>query len=1494
MPSSKRLFLADEELGKKDDDHRPKNHPDQRWQPKLWKPPRRRRNMPTDIPPARDRLISNSPSAQHVMPDASVPTGLTQSESRPHAKSNTNEKDGLYYEGKLQFYNLASTLKLFSDYGGKNPPSATVFTAASLASVSDLLPLACRMAIQKINPVHFVLMGRDDVSIEGIQRVNGLNREICPLNWHDARVDHARWSTDSRMEQAVAAVLPYIRAYLRPQVLITHGEMFEDQFFLRAMRTAKDHGMPTIALPRAARDLMWVAALDSHALQKWNDINVEFLIYTAPESAGSVIRLIKSLTRADFLGFSPGLTIELPSHVDPELLRFIEKMNWPSGMSSKITIRRRIQSHQMSSQEASLRAVEAFYPRDPALCHVLVLSPSVELAPSFFHYLIYSILYYKYSLRATILPAKLMGISLELSSSRLTNIEPFKQPDVKDTQSSSNSAPGALPMFLWQAPNSNAALYFGDKWLELHSFLGHRLAPVTDPETQSTVDETLVPEFYPAFMKYLLELIRARGYYLLYPAFYNDGQFSLATFHSELSTSTERPLSKVSTLMPLLGTFTLGLPDITLLPILSHRGERISDYVFNRETENSNMAKEGERSAPADKGKGKVDDVKDLGGNREKPEEKTQGNGKKKDDEPQEEELSEEDQQLKSELEMLVERLQEPDTSLYGPALDAIKNFIKTSTSSMTAVPKPLKFLRPHYDDLAALYDKWSAGATKGSLADMLSVLGMTYGDEEKLETLKYRLLTKSDDLGSWGHEYVRHLALEIGQEYQNRVNDEKEVDDLIKLAVSLVPYFLSHNAEADAVDLMSELEIIEEIPQFVDENTYSRVCLYMVSMVPLLTYPEDHQFLRTAHEIYVRYKELTKAIVLAIRLNDVDLIKSDLEATSDRSLKKQMAFLVSRQQIWLDDLGDDELDETFMECLNNTSIPKHFKSLGKELNILDPIMPEDIYKTHLESSRGAGLTNVDSARHNLASAFVNAFANAGFGNDQMMIVEGDKGPWVWKTKDDGMLSTTASMGMLLHRDVDTGLDKIDKYTYASEDQIKAGALLSIGILNSGVRLDSDPALALLCDSENLEAKNIPMRVATIMGLGLAYAGSNKQEILDALLPIVEDVSLDMQLSAMAAVSLGLVFVGSSNHQVSEAIATTLMDEERQKQLKDKWTRFMALGLALLYFGRQEEVDVILDILKAVDHPMAKPTSVLASVCAWAGTGTVLKLQELLHICNDVIEESDEKQGEELVQSYAVLGLSLIAMGEDVGQDMILRQFGHLMHYGASNIRKAVPLAMGLISPSNPQMKVYDTLSRYSHDNDNDVAINAIFAMGLCGAGTKNSRLAQLLRQLASYYHRDQNSLFMVRIAQGLLHMGKGTMTLNPFHTDRQVLSRVSAAGLLTVLVSLIDAKQFILAEHHYLLYFLITAMYPRFLVTLDEDLQPLPVNVRVGQAVDVVGQAGRPKTITGWQTQSTPVLLSYGERAELEDEKYIPLSSTLEGLVILRKNPNWEEESSA
>ena len=59
-------------------------------------------------------------------------------------------------------------------------------------------------------------------------------------------------------------------------------------------------------------------------------------------------------------------------------------------------------------------------------------------------------------------------------------------------------------------------------------------------------------------------------------------------------------------------------------------------------------------------------------------------------------------------------------------------------------------------------------------------------------------------------------------------------------------------------------------------------------------------------------------------------------------------------------------------------------------------------------------------------------------------------------------------------------------------------------------------------------------------------------------------------------------------------------------------------------------------------------------------------------------------------------------------------------------------------------------------------------------------------------------------------------------------------------------------------LFFCVKLAFADRMNTFSRDLKPLPVSVRVGQAVDVVGQAGRPKTITGFATHSTPVLLAY------------------------------------
>jgi len=73
--------------------------------------------------------------------------------------------------------------------------------------------------------------------------------------------------------------------------------------------------------------------------------------------------------------------------------------------------------------------------------------------------------------------------------------------------------------------------------------------------------------------------------------------------------------------------------------------------------------------------------------------------------------------------------------------------------------------------------------------------------------------------------------------------------------------------------------------------------------------------------------------------------------------------------------------------------------------------------------------------------------------------------------------------------------------------------------------------------------------------------------------------------------------------------------------------------------------------------------------------------------------------------------------------------------------------------------------------------------------------------------------------------------------------------------------------------------------------LEPIQTSVRVGMAVDTVGAAGKPKTITGFQTHDTPVLIGQGERAELATEEYLAETPIMENFVILKKNPEYEPE---
>ena len=128
------------------------------------------------------------------------------------------------------------------------------------------------------------------------------------------------------------------------------------------------------------------------------------------------------------------------------------------------------------------------------------------------------------------------------------------------------------------------------------------------------------------------------------------------------------------------------------------------------------------------------------------------------------------------------------------------------------------------------------------------------------------------DPFGIWGHEFVRTLSGEIGNEYNDRViqqnknpDNDDDFKDLLYMISYIIPFHIQHNAEAEAIDLLMEVQRLKllltlsptSLPEIdtnegtatmdqkkkvvvVDENNYERICLYLIKAADYMSDPDD------------------------------------------------------------------------------------------------------------------------------------------------------------------------------------------------------------------------------------------------------------------------------------------------------------------------------------------------------------------------------------------------------------------------------------------------------------------------------------------------------------------------------------------------------------------------------------------------------------------------------------------------------------------------------
>eukprot|EP01029_Cantina_marsupialis_P014730 TRINITY_DN32327_c0_g1_i1.p1 TRINITY_DN32327_c0_g1~~TRINITY_DN32327_c0_g1_i1.p1 ORF type:complete len:600 (+),score=196.44 TRINITY_DN32327_c0_g1_i1:217-2016(+) len=549
----------------------------------------------------------------------------------------------------------------------------------------------------------------------------------------------------------------------------------------------------------------------------------------------------------------------------------------------------------------------------------------------------------------------------------------------------------------------------------------------------------------------------------------------------------------------------------------------------------------------------------------------------------------------------------------------------------------------------------------------------------------------------------------------------------------------------------------------------------------------------------------------------------------------------------------------------------------------------------------------VDSARENLADSFVNGFVNAGYGSDTLLVgtqAAPKKGlDWIHQHKQSGKISAAASLG-LLYMWNEEALNKLDPLLSSKDPWVQSGALLGVGVAASGLRDECDAPVSVLGEFLDPETPKAPeIRATSLLGLGLAYSGAARADFEEYLCYIGDE---NLEVSAMACLAAGMIFVGTAEEEIATQIACRLM-EANETELDQSLAKYMCLGLSLIFLGKQSLSEGIIEMLSAIEHPLGKFAVNLVKSCAYCGSSQPVIVQELLSILSmekpqDSMTEEERKEAEESksdeqkkeeakqkkyqdeVEGMCVLALAMISVGEKTSEQMTIRMCTHILQCCTGHARRMVPLALAIMYLGHPDFSIVDSISRLSHDHDSETAMASVLALGLVGAGTNNAKIAGNLRNLADYYINDPDILFLVRLSQGLLHAGKGLLAVSPLQSDGSFVSPIVLSSVLPIVLMAFDFKNTMFDKLHYLVMCIAPAFRPRMLMTVDEDLEPVEVDARVGQALDTVGMAGKPRKITGFQTHTTPVLLAVRERGELADDEYVAHTNVLEGIVIVSK----------
>ncbi|KAH7883493.1 26S proteasome regulatory complex non-ATPase subcomplex Rpn2 Psmd1 subunit [Phlebopus sp. FC_14] len=392
------------------------------------------------------------------------------------------------------------------------------------------------------------------------------------------------------------------------------------------------------------------------------------------------------------------------------------------------------------------------------------------------------------------------------------------------------------------------------------------------------------------------------------------------------------------------------------------------------------------------------------------------------------------------------------------------------------------------------------------------------------------------------------------------------------------------------------------------------------------------------------------------------------------------------------------------------------------------------------------------SSIYHTALTLQNAFMHAGTTSDVFLR---ENLEWLGMATNWAKFSATAALGVIHKGFFQEGMNILGPYLpqNGTESQIQGaaysegGALYALGLINAGCGGGQTVENYLRETLKSSQGEVVQHGAA--LGLGIAGMGGRSSDAYDDL---KETLFSDSAVAGEAAgYAMGLIMLGSANQTSAEEMITYARETQHEKII-----RGLAIGIAFVFYGRQEEADDTIRSLLVEKDPILRYGGVYTLALAYAGTSNNDAVRQLLHIA--VSDTSDD------VRRAAVTSLAFLLF-KNPGQVPRIVQL--LSESYNPHVRCGATLALGIACAGTGMQDAVEILEPMTKDSVDFVRQGAFIALGMILVQQSETSSPSmpftrvLYTKVISDKHEDPMARFGAALGQGFIDAGGRNVTIS-------------------------------------------------------------------------------------------------------------------------------------